>query len=86
MTITVTERSAAALREALQARVARGDRFAGVFAARRGGGITLSAHVAVKGEGEAGGGIDTLETPLPPGADSYPALTPCSTPRSGTSG
>jgi Ni,Fe-hydrogenase III large subunit len=71
MTIAVTERSAAALSEALQARVARGDRFAGLFAARRGGGITLSAHVAV-----AGGGIDTLETRLPPGAASYPALTP----------
>jgi len=76
MTIAATERSAAALREALRARVARGDRFAGVFAARRDGGITLSAHVTVNGEGEAGGGIDTLETVLPPGADSYPALTP----------
>jgi formate hydrogenlyase subunit 5 len=76
MTIAVTERSAAALSEALQARVARGDRFAGLFAARRVGGITLSAHVAVNGGGEAGGGIDTLETTLPPGAVSYPALTP----------
>ena len=76
MTIAATERSAATLREALRARVARGDRFAGMFAARRDGGITLSAHVTAKGEGEADGGIDTLETLLPPGADSYPALTP----------
>ena len=70
MTVTSTESTAAALREAIKARVARGDRFAGVFAARRDGGITLSAHVAGQG------GIDTLEAPLPPGADSYPALTP----------
>jgi formate hydrogenlyase subunit 5 len=70
MTVTSTESTAAALREAVKARVARGDRFAGVFAARRDGGITLSAHVAGQG------GIDTLEAPLPPGADSYPALTP----------
>ncbi len=76
MTITATQQSATALTEALQARVARGDLFAGVFATRRDGGITLSAHVTVKGEGEAGGGIDTLETLLPPGAVSYPALTP----------
>jgi Ni,Fe-hydrogenase III large subunit len=70
MTITSTERSVAALREALSARVARGERFAGLFAARRDGGIALSAHVA------GPDGIDTLEAPLPPGADSYPALTP----------
>jgi Ni,Fe-hydrogenase III large subunit len=70
MTIAVTERSAAALSEALQARVARGERFAGLFAARRDGGITLTAHVT------GPGGIDTLETPLPAGAVSYPALTP----------
>jgi formate hydrogenlyase subunit 5 len=76
MTIATTERSAAALGEALRARVARGDRFAGVFAARREEGITLSAQVTANGEGEGGGGIDTLETVLPPGADSYPALTP----------
>jgi formate hydrogenlyase subunit 5 len=70
MTITSTEPTVAALREALQARVARGMRFAGVFAACRDGGITLSAHVAHPD------GIDTLEAPLPPGATSYPALTP----------
>jgi formate hydrogenlyase subunit 5 len=76
MTVTSTEQSVAALRETLAARVARGDRFAGVFAARRDGRITLSAHVAVNDEGERGGRIDTLEAQLPPGAVSYPALTP----------
>jgi formate hydrogenlyase subunit 5 len=70
MTVTSIEPSVAALREALQARVAGGMRFAGVFAARRDGGITLSAYVAGPGR------IDTLEAPLPPGAASYPALTP----------
>jgi formate hydrogenlyase subunit 5 len=70
MTVTSTEPTVAALREALEARVAAGMRFAGVFAARRDGGITLSAHVAGPGR------IDTLEAPLPPGAVSYPALTP----------
>jgi formate hydrogenlyase subunit 5 len=70
MTVTSTEPTVAALREALEARVAAGMRFAGVFAARRDGGITLSAHVAGPGR------IDTLEAPLPPGAASYPALTP----------
>jgi formate hydrogenlyase subunit 5 len=70
MTITSTEPTVAALREALSARVADGMRFAGLFAAHRDGGITLSAHVA------GPDGIDTLEAPLPPGAVSYPALTP----------
>jgi formate hydrogenlyase subunit 5 len=70
MTITATQQTATALTEALQARVARGMRFAGVFAARQDGGTMLSAHVT------GPGGIDTLETLLPPGAVSYPALTP----------
>jgi formate hydrogenlyase subunit 5 len=70
MSITSTEPSVAALRETLNSRIARGMRFAGLFAARRNGGITLSAHVA------GPEGIDTLESPLPPGAVSYPALTP----------
>jgi formate hydrogenlyase subunit 5 len=76
MTLTVTEPSVSALWDALESRVARGGRFAGVFAARRGGTVTLSAHVAVKGEGEAGGGIDLLEASLPQGAAGYPSLTP----------
>jgi len=55
----------------IESRVAAGDRFAGLFATRSAdGSLTLSAHVAVPG------GIDTLETALPPGAVSYPALTP----------
>jgi formate hydrogenlyase subunit 5 len=76
MTVTVIEPSVAALWDALESRVARGARFAGLFAARRGDTVTLSAHIAVKGEGEAGGGIDMLEAPLPPGVASYPSLTP----------
>jgi formate hydrogenlyase subunit 5 len=76
MTLTVTERSVAALWDALESRVARGGRFAGVFAARRGDTVTLTAHVAAKEEGEPGGGIDMLEAALPPGAASYPSLTP----------
>jgi formate hydrogenlyase subunit 5 len=89
MTVTSTEPTVAALAETLNSRIARGMRFAGLFAARRDGGTTLSAHVAVQGEGPggtgggsppcmegAGGGIDTLEASLPPGAVSYPALTP----------
>ena len=70
MTITSNEPSVSALRETLNTRIAGGDRFAGVFAARRNGGITLSAQVA------GPDGIDTVDTPLPPGAASYPALTP----------
>jgi formate hydrogenlyase subunit 5 len=70
MTITSTEPTVAALCETLTARVARGMRFAGVFAAHRNGGITLSAYVA------GPDGIDTLKAPLPPGAAGYPALTP----------
>jgi formate hydrogenlyase subunit 5 len=70
MTITSTEPSVGALWEALEFRIARGERFAGLFADRRDGGITLSAQVAVAD------GIDTMETALPPGVRGYPALTP----------
>jgi formate hydrogenlyase subunit 5 len=70
MTITSTEPTVEALREALEARIAQGMRFAGLFAARRDSVLTLSAHVA------GPDGIDTLEASLPPGAVSYPALTP----------
>jgi Ni,Fe-hydrogenase III large subunit len=70
MTIASAEPTVAALNEALQARIAAGKRFAGVFAAPRNGGVTLSAHVA------GPDGIDTIEAPLPPAATSYPALTP----------
>ena len=97
MTITSTEPTVAALRDTLAARIAGGGRFAGVSASQRNGAVTLSAHVAVQGEGAphaggqlpmreeggsppcgegAGGGIDTIEATLPPGAASYPALTP----------
>ena len=70
MTITSTAPTVAALRETVQAKVEQGMRFAGVFAARRDGVLTLSAHVV------GPDGIDTLEAPLPQGAASYPALTP----------
>jgi formate hydrogenlyase subunit 5 len=70
MTITSTEPSVAALWDALAARVGRGERFAGLSAAQRDGTVTLTAHVA------SAGGIDTLETLLPPGAAGYPSLTP----------
>ena len=70
MTVTVTEPSVTALWDTLESRVAGGGRFAGVFAASRGGSVTLSAHVAVPG------GIDMLVAPLPPGAAGYPSLTP----------
>jgi len=72
MTAAVTEPSVAALWEALESRVARGDRFAGLFAARSGDTVTLTAHVAAKDSR----GIDILEAPLPPGAASYPSLSP----------
>jgi Ni,Fe-hydrogenase III large subunit len=69
MTLTSTEPNIAALSGALHARIARGGRFAGVFAAPANGAVTLTAHVAVPG------GIDMLEAALPPGAASYPSLT-----------
>jgi Ni,Fe-hydrogenase III large subunit len=65
--------------EKLDARVAAGDRFAGLTAAVRrwppaGPGarpvLVLSAHLAVAD------GLDTLDVALPAGAASYPALTP----------
>jgi formate hydrogenlyase subunit 5 len=70
MTITSTEPTVAALWEALAARVARGERFAGLSAARSGAAVTLTAHIAVPG------GIDILEAVLPSGAVGYPSLTP----------
>ena len=75
--MTITQPDVTALWKEVQSRVDAGDRFAGLFATKpEGRALVLSAHVAVKGGGEAGGGIDTLEAPLPPGAASYPALTP----------
>ncbi|HUZ38008.1 MAG TPA: NADH-quinone oxidoreductase subunit C [Streptosporangiaceae bacterium] len=47
-----------------------GERFAGLMATQRPEGLVLSAHLA------GTGGITTHETVLPPGASSYPALTP----------
>jgi Ni,Fe-hydrogenase III large subunit len=70
--MTITQPDVLALWKELESRVATGDRFAGLFAARSAGHdlVTLSAHLATTGD------IDVLEVTLPPGAASYPALTP----------
>jgi formate hydrogenlyase subunit 5 len=68
--MTMTQPDVLALWQELESRVAAGDRFAGLFAARSGDLVTLSAHVATAGD------VDTLEVTLPPGATGYPALTP----------
>jgi Ni,Fe-hydrogenase III large subunit len=70
MTITSTEPSVTALWDALESRIVRGERFAGLFATRRDDRTSLFAQVA------AADGIDTMETTLPPGVRGYPALTP----------
>jgi formate hydrogenlyase subunit 5 len=69
--MTMTRPGVTALWDELCARIHSGDRFAGLFATKPDSGpLVLSAHVATAG------GIDTLDAPLPPGAVSYPALTP----------
>jgi Ni,Fe-hydrogenase III large subunit len=70
--MTMTQPDVLALWQELEARVAAGDRFAGLFAtvATHGQAVTLSAHVATAGN------VGTLEVTLPPGTASYPALTP----------
>jgi Ni,Fe-hydrogenase III large subunit len=69
--MTITQPAVTALWDELLTRTGAGDRFAGLFGTKpEGGALVLSAHVATAG------GIDTLEAPLPPGAASYPALTP----------
>jgi formate hydrogenlyase subunit 5 len=70
--MTTTEPDVQVLWKDLEARVAAGDRFAGLFAAWPADGdpVTLSAYVATAGD------IETLEVTLPPGAARYPALTP----------
>jgi formate hydrogenlyase subunit 5 len=82
MTITSTEPGAAARWDALTSRLSAGGlRFAGLSATSApdhlhdpggdgAGGVTLTAHIARPD------GIDTLEVALPPGASSYPSLTP----------
>ena len=69
--MTTTEPDVHALWKDLEARVAAGDRFAGLFATRIAdhAPVTLSAHVANAGD------IDTLDVTLPPGETRYPALT-----------
>jgi formate hydrogenlyase subunit 5 len=67
-----TQPDVQALQKDLEARVAAGDRFAGLFATRTADHdpVVLSAHVATVGD------IETLQVTLPQGATSYPALTP----------
>jgi Ni,Fe-hydrogenase III large subunit len=68
----ITQPDVLALWKELESRVAAGDRFAGLFAARAAdhNPVTLSAHLATAGD------VDTLEVTLPLGATGYPALTP----------
>jgi formate hydrogenlyase subunit 5 len=69
--MTMTQPGVTALWDELCSRVKTGDRFAGLVATKpEDGPLVLSAHLATAG------GIDTLEAPLPPGAASYPSLTP----------
>jgi formate hydrogenlyase subunit 5 len=70
--MTMTQPDVLALWKELESRVAAGDRFAGLFAARAADDnlVTLSAHLATAGD------VDTLEVTLSPGATRYPALTP----------
>jgi formate hydrogenlyase subunit 5 len=70
MTIASTQPTVAALCDALAERITREERFAGLSATRDGATVTLTAYVAVPG------GIDRLDAQLPPGANTYPALTP----------
>ena len=72
MTGTIMQPGVKALEHEIECRLDVGERFAGLFATRptRTAPLTLSAHLATPG------GIDTLEASLPPGAESYPALTP----------
>ena len=56
--------------ENLVRQVAAGRRFAGLMATQRPEGLVLSAHLAGAKD------ITTHDVALPPGAGSYPALTP----------
>ena len=77
--------TAASLGSALAARVAAGERFAGLYATALSG-STLSGSVAVGGPADGGvllsallvggNGVETVDALLPPGARSYPAVTP----------
>ncbi|HEX6932333.1 MAG TPA: NADH-quinone oxidoreductase subunit C [Streptosporangiaceae bacterium] len=60
----------AAWRDRVARTVGSGQRFAGLMGTQRGDAVLLSAHVA------GPGGMTVLDTLLPAGAASYPALTP----------
>ena len=59
-----------ALWDEIAGQVAAGRRFAGLMGTQRDDGLLLSAHMAGPGQ------VTTREVRLPPGARSYPALTP----------
>jgi formate hydrogenlyase subunit 5 len=67
---SVRAASLPALWDELTSAVLAGRRFADLFATARPDGLLLTAHLAGRG------GLTTLEARLPPGAASYPALTP----------
>lgn len=62
--------SAAALWDELTGKVAAGWRFADLFGTARPDGLLLTAHLS------GPDGLESLQTTLPPGTGSYPALTP----------
>jgi formate hydrogenlyase subunit 5 len=70
VTAVGTLRGAAELWDELASRVAAGQRFAGLSAASSGDPLVLTAYIATPD------GIDVLDAALPPGAASYPGLTP----------
>jgi formate hydrogenlyase subunit 5 len=70
MTVTAATPAALSPWQDILDRVAAGDRFAGLTFAANDDGVTLSAHLARPG------GVDIADLALPPGAASYPALTP----------
>jgi formate hydrogenlyase subunit 5 len=70
VTIISTEPTVAALWATLDDKIAHGERFAGLSAARVGDSVTLTAYVAASGQ------VSPLEATLPAGADRYHSLTP----------
>ena len=84
--MTMTQPDVTALWKELQSRVDAGDRFAGLFATKpEGGPLVLSAHVAVKGEGEAGGASTRSKRRCRPARPAIPRSPRGWAPRSGTS-
>lgn len=68
--MTQTAHSTGTLWDAVLARVAAGERFAGLHATAEPDGVMLTAHLA------APGAVTAVDLPLPGPSSSYPALTP----------